>query len=85
MKTGNLTLRPFSIVTKILYDKDKKKATGVEILDAETNMTYEYKAKIVFVCASALNSTWVLMNSATNIWPDGLGGGRGELGHNVMD
>ncbi|HQZ73658.1 MAG TPA: GMC family oxidoreductase [Chitinophagaceae bacterium] len=85
MKTGNLTLRPFSIVTKILYDKDKKKATGVEILDAETNMTYEYKAKIVFVCASALNSTWVLMNSATNIWPDGLGSSSGELGHNVMD
>ena len=85
MKTGNLTLRPFSIVTKILYDKDKKKATGVEILDAETNMTYEYKAKIVFVCASALNSTWVLMNSATDIWPDGLGSSSGELGHNVMD
>jgi choline dehydrogenase-like flavoprotein len=53
MATGNLTLRPFSIVTKILYDKDKKRATGVEILDAETNKTYEYKAKIVFVCASA--------------------------------
>ena len=39
MATGNLTLRPFSIVTKIIYDKDSKKATGVEILDAETNKT----------------------------------------------
>jgi choline dehydrogenase-like flavoprotein len=68
MKTGNLTLRPFSIVTKVLYDKDKKKATGVEILDAETNKTYEFKSKIVFVCASALNSAWVLMNSATDVW-----------------
>ena len=48
MATGNLTLRPFAIVTKIIYDKDTKKATGVEILDAETNKTYEYKAKIVF-------------------------------------
>jgi len=84
-KTGNLTLRPFSIVTRILYDKEKKRATGVEIIDAETNQTYEYKAKIVFVCASTFNSTWVLMNSATDIWPGGLGSQCGELGHNVMD
>ena len=83
--TGNLTLRPFSIVTKILYDKDTKKATGVEILDAETNLTTAYYAKIVFLCASALNSTWVLMNSATDVWPDGLGSSSGELGHNLMD
>lgn len=85
MKTGNLTLRPFSIVTQILYDKDTKKATGVQILDAETNQTYEFKSKIIFLCASSLNSTWVLMNSATDVWPDGLGSSSGELGHNVMD
>jgi len=85
MKTGNLTLRPWSIVTKILYDKDKKRATGVEILDGETNKTYVYNAKIVFVNASALNSAWILMNSATDVWPDGLGSSSGELGHNVMD
>ncbi|MEP6845848.1 MAG: GMC family oxidoreductase [Panacibacter sp.] len=85
MKTGNLTLRPWAIVTKILYDKDTKRATGVEILDAETNKTYEYKAKIIFLNASALNSAWVLMNSATDVWPDGLGSSSGELGHNVMD
>ena len=84
-KTGNLTLRPFSIVTKILYDKDKKKATGVEVLDAETNKTYTYNSKIVFLNASTLNSTWVLMNSATNIWPDGLGSSSGQLGKNLMD
>jgi len=83
--TGNLTVRPWSIVTKILYDKDTKKAKGVEVLDAETNQTYEYFAKIVFVNASAFNSTWILMNSATDIWPDGLGSSGGELGHNVMD
>jgi choline dehydrogenase-like flavoprotein len=83
--TGNLTVRPFSIVTKLLYDKDTKKAKGVEIIDAETNKTYEYYSKIVFVNASALNSTWVLMNSATNIWPGGLGSSSNELGHNVMD
>src|SRR4029078_12024472 len=78
-------LRPFSIVTKVLYDRDTKKATGVEVLDAETNQTYEYKAKIIFINASSFNSTWVLMNSATDIWPDGLGSTSGELGHNVMD
>ncbi|MEJ7693751.1 GMC family oxidoreductase [Daejeonella sp.] len=83
--TGNLTLRPFSIVTKILYDKDTKKAKGVEVLDAETNQTYEYFAKIVFLNASALNSTWILMNSATDVWDGGLGSSSGQLGHNLMD
>ncbi len=85
MKTNNLTVRPFSIVLRILYDKDTKKATGVEVLDAENNQTYEYKANIIFVNASALNSTWILMNSATDIWPGGLGSSSGELGHNLMD
>jgi choline dehydrogenase-like flavoprotein len=85
MKTGNLTVRPYSIVTKVLYDKDKKKATGVEITDAENNKTYTFDSKIVFLCASSLNSAWVLMNSATDVWPDGLGSSSGELGHNIMD
>lgn len=85
MATGNLTLRPFSIVTKILYDKDTQKATGVEVLDAENNQTYVYKAKIVFLNASTLNSTWILMNSATDVWTDGLGSSSGQLGHNLMD
>jgi choline dehydrogenase-like flavoprotein len=83
--TGNLTVRPWAIVTKILYDKDKKRATGVEVLDGETNKTYVYNAKIIFLNASTLNSAWVLMNSATDVWPDGLGSSSGELGHNIMD
>jgi choline dehydrogenase-like flavoprotein len=83
--TGKLTVRPYSIVTRILYDKDKKRATGVEVLDAETNKTYTFSSKIVFVNASALNSAWILMNSATDVWPDGLGSSSGELGHNIMD
>ena len=83
--TGNLTLRPWSIVTKILYDKDTKKATGVEVLDAETHKTYEYKAKIIFLNASTINSAWVLMNSATDVWPGGLGSSSDQLGHNLMD
>lgn len=85
LKTGNLSVRPFSIVTKILYDKDTRKAKGVEVLDAETNQTYEYYARIVFLNASALNSAWVLMNSAVDVWAGGLGSSSGELGHNVMD
>lgn len=85
MKTGNLTVRPWSIVTKILYDKDTKKAKGVEVLDAETNQTYQYFAKVIFLNASTFNSAWILMNSATDIWPDGLGSSSGELGHNIMD
>jgi len=85
MKTGNLTLRPFSIVKEVIYDKETKKAKGVRIIDAETNEVKEYFAKVVFLCASAFNSTWILMNSATDIWPDGLGSSSGELGHNAMD
>lgn len=85
MATGNLTLRPFSIVTQILYDKDTGKAKGVEIIDAETKETHRYFAKLIFLNASTFNSAWILMNSATDIWPDGLGSSSGELGHNIMD
>jgi choline dehydrogenase-like flavoprotein len=85
VKTGNLTLRPFSIVTQLTYDKDRKRATGVEVLDAETRTTTRYASRIVFLCASTLNSAWVLMNSATDVWPEGLGSSSGELGHNIMD
>ena len=84
-KTGNLTLRPWSIVTKVLYDKDTKKAKGVEILDAQNNQTYQYFAKVIFLNASTINTAWILQNSATEIWPDGLGSSSGELGHNLMD
>lgn len=85
MKTGKLTLRPFSIVKEIIYDKDTKQAKGVRIIDAQNNNTYDYFSKIVFLNASTLNSTWILMNSATDIWPEGLGSSSGELGHNLMD
>jgi choline dehydrogenase-like flavoprotein len=85
MATGNLTLRPFSIVKALLYDKNRKRVRGVEILDAETNLTYEFTSDIVFLNASALNSTWLLMQSATDVWEGGLGSSSGELGHNLMD
>ena len=83
--TGNLTMLPFQIVSEIIFDKDKKRATGVRAMDANTMTMTDYKAKIIFVCASTLNSTWLLMRSATDVWPGGLGSSSGELGHNLMD
>ena len=85
VKTGRLTLRPFAIVNEVLYDKNRKRATGVRVLDAINNQTTDYKAKVVFLCASTLNSTWILLRSATDVWPGGLGSSSGELGHNLMD
>lgn len=85
MATGRLTVRPYSIVTRLLYDRDRKRATGVEVLDAQTKETVEFRSKVVFLNASTFNSTWILMNSATDVWPEGLGSSSGELGHNVMD
>lgn len=83
--TGNMTLRPFSIVNQILYDKETGKAKGVLVIDAETNETMEFYAKVIFSCASALGSTFILMNSTSDRFPDGLGNDSGELGHNLMD
>jgi choline dehydrogenase-like flavoprotein len=83
--TGNLTLRPFSIASRLVYDKDTKRATGVEVVDAQTRETTTYRSKIIFLCASTFNSAWILMRSATDVWPGGLGSSSGELGHNVMD
>jgi choline dehydrogenase-like flavoprotein len=85
MKTGRLTLKPFSIVSEVLYDRDRKRASGVRVLDAVSNQTTDYTARVVFLCASAINSTWLLLRSATDLWPGGLGSSSGELGHNLMD
>jgi choline dehydrogenase-like flavoprotein len=83
--TGRLTLKPWSIVSEVLYDKDRKRATGVRVLDAISNQWTDYTARVIFLCASTLNSTWLLMRSATDVWPGGLGSSSGELGHNLMD
>ena len=85
MKTGNLTLRPFSITIEVLYNKDKKKATGVRILDSETMMTKEYYAKIIFLNASTINTAFILLNSSSNVFPEGFGNSSGQVGHNLMD
>ncbi len=85
MATGRLTLKPFAIASEVLYDRDRKRATGVRVLDAVTREVTDYSARIVFLCASTLNSTWLLLRSATDVWPGGLGSSSGELGHNLMD
>ena len=83
--TGNMTLRPHSVVHEIMYDESTKKATGVKVIDAETNLTYEFKAKVIFVCASTVGSTSILMQSKSNRFPNGMGNDSEELGHNLMD
>ncbi|HEX8031743.1 MAG TPA: GMC family oxidoreductase, partial [Vicinamibacterales bacterium] len=85
MATGRLTLKTHAIATEILFDRDRKRATGVRVMDALTSTSTDYKARVVFLCASTLNSAWLLMRSATDVWPDGLGSSSGELGHNLMD
>ncbi len=85
MATGRLTLKTGAIVTDVVYDANRKRASGVRVMDANTNATTEYRSRVVFLCASTLNSTWLLMRSATDVWPGGLGSSSGELGHNLMD
>ena len=84
-RTGNMTLRPDSIVHEIIYDPNTKKATGVKVIDRVTKESYEFKAKVIFLCASAVASTSILMQSKSDRFPDGLGNESGELGHNLMD
>jgi choline dehydrogenase-like flavoprotein len=83
--SGNLTLRPFSIVSEIIFDKTKGRATGVRIVDAQTSTTTEYYARVIFLCASAIASTGIMLNSKSDRFPNGFGNDSGELGHNLMD
>ena len=84
-KTGLLTLRPDSIVSEILFDNAKQKATGVRVIDSVTKDVREYFAKIIFVCGSTVASTALLLNSKSSRFQNGLGNDSGELGHNLMD
>lgn len=84
-QTGNLILRPFSIVKEVLYDKDRKRASGVRIIDAETLEVHDYYAQIIFLNASTLGTAHILLNSVSDAFPDGLGNTSGQVGHNLMD
>ena len=83
LKSGNLTLRPFSVVESIIYDEKKGKATGVRIVDTNTKETIEYYARIIFVNAAAINTNLVLLNSTSSRFPNGLGNDSGVLGKYV--
>lgn len=83
--TGNLTIRPYSIVNSIIYDEKLERATGVRVIDAETNEALEFKSRIIFCNASTLSTTAILLRSISNRFPNGFGNDSGELGHNLMD
>lgn len=83
--TGNMTLKPNSIVHEVIYDDTTKKATGVKVINTETKETTTYKAKVIFLCASAIASASILLQSKSERFPNGLGNDSGELGHNIMD
>jgi choline dehydrogenase-like flavoprotein len=83
--TGNMTLRPHSIVYELIYDEKKGRATGVKVLDGETGEQMEFYAKVIFLCASTFGSTFIMLNSISNRFQNGFGNDSGELGHNIMD
>jgi choline dehydrogenase-like flavoprotein len=84
-RTGNMTLRPNSIVHSIIYDEKKGKAVGVRVMDAETKEELEFFAKIIFLNASTLGSTFIMLNSTSSRFPNGFGNGSDQLGRNLMD
>ena len=83
--TGNLTVRPNSIVHSLVYDEDADRVTGVRVVDRETKEELVFNAKVVFLNASAIGSAMILMNSKTPRFPDGLGNQSGLLGKGIMD
>jgi len=82
-KTGNLTIRPFSVVHSIIYDEKKGKAVGVKIIDANTKEEIDYYARVIFMNASALNTNLILLNSTSVRFPNGFGNDNGLLGKYV--
>jgi len=80
INTGNMTLRPFSVVHSIIYDEKKGRATGVRVIDAHTKEVIEYYARIIFVNAASTNTNLILLNSKSNRFPNGLGNDSGILG-----
>ncbi len=83
--TGNLTLRPHSLVNRVLYDEHKLRASGVEVIDTETGAVTEYYARILFLNASTVATTAILLNSTSGRFPNGLGNDSDQVGRNLMD
>ncbi len=85
IETGNLTIRPFSIVSEVLYDDRTKRATGVRVIDTETHVDYEFFSSLVFLNASTIATTAILLQSTSPRFPKGLGNDSGQVGRNLMD
>jgi len=83
--TNNFTLRTHALVNRIIYDEQKQRATGVEIIDMQTKKTEEYYARIIFCNASTMATAFILLNSTSNRFPNGLGNGSDQVGRNIMD
>jgi choline dehydrogenase-like flavoprotein len=83
--TGNLTLQTNALVNTVLYDDNKQRATGVEVIDTETNQVTSYFAKLIFLNAATVATTFILLNSTSRRFPNGLGNGSGQVGKNLMD
>ncbi|HYT70141.1 MAG TPA: GMC family oxidoreductase [Gemmatimonadales bacterium] len=83
--TGRLTLRPYSVVHSVIYDAERDRAAGVRVIDAQTRDSLEFRARVIFLCASTLESTRILLNSKTPRFATGLANSSGELGRNLMD
>jgi len=84
-KTGRMTLRPYSVVHSLIFDPQTRRVSGVRVIDGQTHKAMEFQGRIIFVCASALESTRILLNSATPEFSNGLANSSGELGKNLMD
>lgn len=85
LATNNLNIATNSIVHSVIYDPKTNRATGVRVIDAETMETREYFAKVIFLCASTLGTTQILLNSKSDSFPTGLANSSGVLGHYLMD
>jgi choline dehydrogenase-like flavoprotein len=83
--TGRLTLRPFSIVRSLVLDPRSNRVSGVQVIDAQTRAERTYTARVVFLCASAIESARILLNSRSATFPDGLANSSGQVGRNIMD
>ncbi len=84
-KTGNLTLKNHAIVHSVIYDKETGKAAGVRVIDENTKETTEYFAKVIFLCASTVATTQIMLNSTSPDFPSGIANTSGVLGHYMMD
>jgi choline dehydrogenase-like flavoprotein len=84
-RTGKMTLEPNATVTSLIYDDKAARARGVRVLDETTGQTSEFYADVIFLCASAMNTAWIMLNSTSRRFPNGFGNDSDQVGRNIMD